>query len=119
MIPSTMQSSMVPLNAPPGDGRGPGTVVVVMPQHPPDYVVWSIASFIYGIPCCLGLVALIFSIKSRDRKMMGDLNGAKDYGSKAFCLNGVTLALTIVIIIIIILATVLAGPGRPNRYSYM
>ncbi|XP_053497300.1 interferon-induced transmembrane protein 3-like [Ictalurus furcatus] len=113
-----MQSSMVPLNAPLGDGRGAGTVVVNMPEHPPDYVVWSIASFIYGVPCCLGLIALIFSIKSRDRKMVGDLNGAKAYGSKAFYLNGFTLALTIIISIIIIVVIVVQStmPARPYRY---
>lgn len=57
-----MQSPMVPLNTPQGRGTGPGTVVS-MPEHPPDYAVWSIATFIYGNPFCLGLIALICSMK--------------------------------------------------------
>lgn len=58
-----MQSATVPLNVPLGDGRGAGMVVVSMPEHPPDYTVWSIASMVYGNPFCLGLIALSFSMK--------------------------------------------------------
>ncbi|MCJ8736215.1 hypothetical protein PDJAM_G00256330 [Pangasius djambal] len=102
-----MQSTMVPLNALPGDGRGAGTVVVAMPEHPPDYIVWSIASIFYGNPCCLGLIAFYFSIKSRDQKMVGNMNGAKSYGSKARCFNGFALALIIVLFVIIVLMVAL------------
>ncbi|XP_056272350.1 interferon-induced transmembrane protein 5-like isoform X2 [Pseudoliparis swirei] len=35
----------------------------VAPGAPSDHVVWSICSFIHLNPCCLGLLALIFSIK--------------------------------------------------------
>ncbi|KAF7701764.1 hypothetical protein HF521_001047 [Silurus meridionalis] len=63
MILNKMQSTTVPLNVPLGDGRGAGTVVVSMPEHPPDYVVWSIVSLYYGNPLCLGLMALFFSMK--------------------------------------------------------
>ncbi|XP_060758764.1 interferon-induced transmembrane protein 3-like [Neoarius graeffei] len=96
-----MQSNMAPLNAQPCDGRGAGTVVVSMPEHPPDYAVWSICSFIYGNPCCLGLIALIFSMKSRDQKMVGDMTGAKAYSSTAHLLNGIVLALIIIICIVV------------------
>ncbi|KAF4081011.1 hypothetical protein AMELA_G00155880 [Ameiurus melas] len=102
MIPSNMQSSMVPLNAPPGDGRGPATVVVEMPQHPPDYIVWSMASIIVGNPCCLGLIAFYYSIKSRDRKMVGDMTGAMRYASQAKSLNGWAVAFSIITIILFI-----------------
>ncbi|XP_060758778.1 interferon-induced transmembrane protein 3-like [Neoarius graeffei] len=101
-----MQNNMVPLNAQPCDGRGAGTVVVSMPEHPPDYAVWSICSFIYGNPCCLGLIALIFSMKSRDRKMVGDMTGAKTYSSKVCLLNGIGLALIIISTIIFIVVSV-------------
>ncbi|KAK3526414.1 hypothetical protein QTP70_025445 [Hemibagrus guttatus] len=102
ITPSKMQSTMVPLNAPLGDGRGAGTVVVAIPEHPPDYVVWSVANIAYGNPCCLGLLAFYFSIKSRDRKMVGDIAGATSYGSKACCTNGFALGLIIFIFILLI-----------------
>ncbi|XP_027019607.1 interferon-induced transmembrane protein 3-like [Tachysurus fulvidraco] len=97
-----MQSPMVPLNAPLGDGGGARTVVVSMPEHPPDYAAWSVCSMSYGNPCCLGLIALIFSMKSRDQKMVGNMTTAKNYGSTACCLNGFALGLSIVYVIIII-----------------
>ncbi|KYO41601.1 hypothetical protein Y1Q_0006360 [Alligator mississippiensis] len=37
--------------------------------------------------CCLGFFALAFSIKARDRKVLGDYSGAGSYGSTAKCLN--------------------------------
>ncbi|MCI4382096.1 hypothetical protein PGIGA_G00259690 [Pangasianodon gigas] len=114
-----MQSTMVPLNAPPGDGRGAGTVVVAMPEHPPDYIVWSIASIVYGNPCCLGLIAFYYSIKSRDRKMVGDMNGARSYGSTAQCFNGFALALIIIpFVIIIVLMVVLNARMTSHTHTY-
>ncbi|GAA6101377.1 interferon-induced transmembrane protein 3-like isoform X2 [Tachysurus ichikawai] len=113
-----MQSAMVPLNAQPGSA-GAGTVVVVMPEHPADYVVWSIANIVYGNPCCLGLLAFYFSIKSRDRKMVGDLTGATSYGSKACCVNGFALGLIILMFIVIIAVVATTGAvvnNTINRY---
>ncbi|XP_053093239.1 interferon-induced transmembrane protein 1-like [Pangasianodon hypophthalmus] len=107
---SKMQSSSAPVSIPLGDGRRAATVVLSMPDHPPDYVVWSIASLYYGNPCCLGLVALIFSMKSRDRKLMGDMTGAKMYGSNACCANGFALALFIISTIIFIVLVVYFKP---------
>ncbi|XP_053346523.1 dispanin subfamily A member 2b-like [Clarias gariepinus] len=115
-----MQSPMVPLNVPLSDGRGAGTVVVSMPEHPPDYTVWSIATFFYGNPCCLGLVALIFSMKSRDQKMVGDMIGGKSYGSKARLFNIIALvlfAIFIILFIVIMVKTVSAVSSISNYYS--
>ncbi|XP_047675257.1 interferon-induced transmembrane protein 3-like isoform X2 [Tachysurus fulvidraco] len=115
-----MQNSMVPLNPQPGSA-GAGTVVVVMPQHPTDYVVWSIASIVYGNPCCLGLLAFYFSIKARDRKMVGDLAGATSYGSKACCVNGFALGLIIfisIVIIAVLVSKAVAVTNSINRYPY-
>uniref|UniRef100_A0A3B3UBF0 Uncharacterized protein n=1 Tax=Poecilia latipinna TaxID=48699 RepID=A0A3B3UBF0_9TELE len=39
------------------------TVVNVPTEPPNDYLVWSLCSFIYGNFCCLGLAALICSVK--------------------------------------------------------
>uniref|UniRef100_A0A3P9LID9 Uncharacterized protein n=1 Tax=Oryzias latipes TaxID=8090 RepID=A0A3P9LID9_ORYLA len=51
-------------------------------EPPKDHIIWSLCCFLYSNPLCLGLAALIFSIKSRDRKIVGDLEGARHYGFK-------------------------------------
>lgn len=71
---------------------------------PKDFLVWSIYSLVYWNPCCLGLAALIFSVRSRDRKVTGDLEGARHYGRKACYLN-ITALLLIVLVLIIIIAS--------------
>ncbi|KAF7667115.1 hypothetical protein LDENG_00075630 [Lucifuga dentata] len=38
-------------------------------------------------PFCLGLVALCYSVKARDQKVLGDLPGARYYGAAAFYVN--------------------------------
>uniref|UniRef100_A0A8C6X262 Uncharacterized protein n=1 Tax=Naja naja TaxID=35670 RepID=A0A8C6X262_NAJNA len=52
-----------------------------------DYVVWSLFSFTTCNCCCLGLFALFYSIKSRDRKVLGDPEGAANHGRTAKYLN--------------------------------
>ncbi|XP_036432493.1 interferon-induced transmembrane protein 3-like [Colossoma macropomum] len=102
-----MQSSYrPPENFPLQGGARDRTVVISMPEHPKDYIVWSMASLYFGNPFCLGLLAFYFSIKSRDRKVVGDLAGARAYGSTACCINGWALALIILTIIIAIIVVV-------------
>ncbi|XP_075043969.1 interferon-induced transmembrane protein 1-like [Mixophyes fleayi] len=89
------------------------TVVTIMPEGPPvrDHIIWSLFNTIYLNFCCLGLFALIFSVKSRDRKLLGDKSGATSYGSTARSLNiaATTLSiLTVVITIIIVIVRVVA-----------
>ncbi|KAL4622752.1 dispanin subfamily A member 2b-like [Arapaima gigas] len=67
-----------------------------------DYIVWSLYSFVWVNPC-LGLAALIFSIKAQDRKVVGDLEAAREYGNKAICLNAFALIVTSVIVLVIII----------------
>uniref|UniRef100_A0A671UCC2 Uncharacterized protein n=1 Tax=Sparus aurata TaxID=8175 RepID=A0A671UCC2_SPAAU len=64
----------------PGQPGGPAV-------PPKDHIIWSLCCFVYSNPLCLGLAALIFSIKARDRKVAGDLEGARLYASTAHCLN--------------------------------
>ena len=45
----------------------------------PDHVVWSLFSDF----CCLGCIAYVYSVKSRDRKMVGEVTGAQAYASTA------------------------------------
>ncbi|XP_046715701.1 interferon-induced transmembrane protein 3-like [Silurus meridionalis] len=102
-----MQSTMVPLNSLSGDGRGTGTVIVGIPEPPSDYVVWSIASVVYGNPCCLGLIAYYFSMKARDQKLLGDIAGAQTYASKALRFNRIALALIIILTALFMLIVVI------------
>ncbi|KAA8590282.1 hypothetical protein FQN60_014216, partial [Etheostoma spectabile] len=39
------------------------TTVNMTPEPPKDHIIWSLCCFLYSNPCCLGLAALIFSIK--------------------------------------------------------
>uniref|UniRef100_A0A3B3CVI3 Uncharacterized protein n=1 Tax=Oryzias melastigma TaxID=30732 RepID=A0A3B3CVI3_ORYME len=76
---------------------------VLQSEPPRDHIIWSIFCFFYSNPFCLGLAALVFSIKSRDRKMVGDLEGARHYGSTARCLNiAATIIVCITALIVII-----------------
>ncbi|XP_069824452.1 dispanin subfamily A member 2b-like [Dendropsophus ebraccatus] len=74
------------------------TKVTVAPDQAPvrDHVIWSILNTFYMNFCCLGLVALIFSVKSRDQKLVGNHNGARSYGATARSLNIASSVLTIV-----------------------
>ncbi|XP_045892465.1 dispanin subfamily A member 2b-like [Micropterus dolomieu] len=85
------------------------TTVNMTTEPPKDHIIWSLCCFLYSNPFCLGLAALIFSIKARDRKVVGDLEGARHYGSTARCLNIwatvlVSIAISICIIILIVSA---------------
>ncbi|KAJ8417025.1 hypothetical protein AAFF_G00282520 [Aldrovandia affinis] len=80
-------------------------VRMTAPLVPPprDHVIWSLCSFLYMNTFCLGFAALYFSIKARDRKVVGDLEAAREYGSTARCLNIVALCLFLVCVIIFII----------------
>ncbi|XP_048828224.1 dispanin subfamily A member 2b-like [Brienomyrus brachyistius] len=69
---------------------------------PRDHILWSLLNFVYCNPVCLGLVALYYSIKARDRKMLGDMESGRLYGSKARCLNIVSLCITVFSLLVII-----------------
>ncbi|KAM9221539.1 interferon-induced transmembrane protein 1-like [Dugong dugon] len=73
----------------------------------PDHVVWSLFNTLFLNCFCLGFVAFAYSVKSRDRKMVGDLTGAQSYASTAKWLNICALVLSLLLIIgfIILLAT--------------
>uniref|UniRef100_A0A8C4M790 Interferon-induced transmembrane protein 1 n=1 Tax=Equus asinus asinus TaxID=83772 RepID=A0A8C4M790_EQUAS len=59
----------------------------------PDHIVWSLFNTLFMNWCCLGFVAFAYSVKSRDRKMVGDVTGAQSYASTAKCLNIAALVL--------------------------
>ncbi|XP_078076927.1 dispanin subfamily A member 2b-like [Mustelus asterias] len=80
------------------------TVITVVPNVPPvrDHLLWSIFNFFYLNFCCLGFVALVFSVKSRDRKVVGDAEGARHYASTARALNIAATVLSILVLVILI-----------------
>ncbi|XP_006166851.1 interferon-induced transmembrane protein 3 [Tupaia chinensis] len=69
----------------------------------PDHVVWSLFNTVFINCCCLGFIAFTYSVKSRDRKMVGDVIGAQTYASTAKCLNIFTLVLDIILTIMFII----------------
>ncbi|XP_020389244.1 dispanin subfamily A member 2b-like [Rhincodon typus] len=73
-----------------------------------DYVIWSIFNLSYMNFFCFGLAALLFSVKCRDRKMQGDLEGAQRYARKAQALN---IAASVLSILVFIVFIALAGAG--------
>ncbi|XP_075568840.1 dispanin subfamily A member 2b-like [Pelecanus crispus] len=88
------------------EGLPRSTVVAVEPGPPPppprDHLAWSLCTTLYANVCCLGFMALVFSVKSRDRKVLGDYSGALSYGSTAKYLNITALVLNILLVILII-----------------
>ncbi|NXX75060.1 IFM1 protein, partial [Urocolius indicus] len=103
------------------EGLPRSTVVSVEPPLPPpprDHLVWSLCTSLYGNICCLGFMALVFSIKSRDRKLLRDYSGALSYGSTAKYLN-ITALLIHIFIVILIVALVASGTiVALNRYRH-
>ncbi|XP_013358362.1 PREDICTED: interferon-induced transmembrane protein 3-like [Chinchilla lanigera] len=80
------------------------TVINIPSDNPvPDHVVWSLFNTIFMNTCCLGFIAFAYSIKSRDRKMVGDVIGAQTYASTAKCLNIIALVLSIILSIVFII----------------
>nr|XP_019570363.1 PREDICTED: interferon-induced transmembrane protein 3-like isoform X1 [Rhinolophus sinicus] len=103
------------LGTPQGSGPVMSTVVNIRSETVvPDHVVWSLFNTLFFNPCCLGFVAFAYSVKSRDRKMVGDVIGAQSYASTAKCLNiwalvlGLLVISAVIIAVIVIYATALA-----------
>ncbi|XP_066557157.1 interferon-induced transmembrane protein 1 [Amia ocellicauda] len=70
---------------------------------PRDHIVWSLFNTMYMNYFCLGFIALYFSVKARDRKVIGDLEGACEYGATARCLNLTSLILFFITLVIVII----------------
>ncbi|KAM9079288.1 interferon-induced transmembrane protein 3 [Megaptera novaeangliae] len=74
----------------------------------PDHIVWSLFNTIFMNWCCLGFVAFAYSVKSRDRKMVGDVIGAQSYASTSKCLNiwalvlGIFLTIGLIILLVFV-----------------
>ncbi|XP_068964067.1 dispanin subfamily A member 2b-like [Petaurus breviceps papuanus] len=71
-------------------------------SNPPrDYLLFSLFNMLLlGNPCCLSFVALIYSVKARDRKLVGDMNGALNYANTSKRLNIGSVTLNVVLCIV-------------------
>uniref|UniRef100_A0AAZ1XLZ1 Uncharacterized protein n=1 Tax=Oreochromis aureus TaxID=47969 RepID=A0AAZ1XLZ1_OREAU len=105
-VPVQVRTYDGPSGQPGGSVLVQHTTVNVITEPPKDHFIWSLLCFAYLNPCCLGLAALIYSIKARDQKVAGDLEGARHYGATARQLNitsTVLVALGLLIFIIMII----------------
>ncbi|XP_059832278.1 dispanin subfamily A member 2b-like [Hypanus sabinus] len=97
----------------------PRTVQVVPDVLPVrDHLPWSIFNFLYMNFFCLGLTAMVFSIKSRDRKVVGDIEGAQHYGSTAWSLNIVATVIGVLSIVITITVVFIQLHSAINHRYY-
>ncbi|NXV97087.1 IFM3 protein, partial [Calonectris borealis] len=88
---------------------GPTITSFVRPEpvpNPQDFVLWSFFNSMFCNPFCLGFIALIFSVKARDRIIAQDPSAAGSYGRTAKHLNVAALCLGIVGTIICIVVLV-------------
>ncbi|XP_007546840.1 PREDICTED: interferon-induced transmembrane protein 1-like [Poecilia mexicana] len=100
----------------PGDPGGVQHTVVNVPIEPTkDYLVWSLCSFVYANFCCLGLGALIYSVRARDRKALGDQNGAQRHASSARIFNIVAVVLTSLTVFIYVVVVIAVSERRYNN----
>uniref|UniRef100_A0A2K5Q6C2 Uncharacterized protein n=1 Tax=Cebus imitator TaxID=2715852 RepID=A0A2K5Q6C2_CEBIM len=82
----------------------------------PDHVVWSLFNTLFMNSCCLGFIEVAYSMKSRDREMVGDLTGAQAYASTAKCLNIWALRVGNIMTILLIIIPVLIL-GQAQRFT--
>ncbi|XP_069760318.1 dispanin subfamily A member 2b-like [Narcine bancroftii] len=73
-----------------------------------DYFLWSLFNVAYCNFCCLGFMALIFSVKARDQKVLGDGYSANHYGSTSRALN-LTATILSILLFVIVFALLVAG----------
>ncbi|XP_045870606.1 interferon-induced transmembrane protein 10 [Meles meles] len=83
----------------------PTTVIEVYPDTTEvnDYYLWSIFNFVYLNFCCLGFIALAYSLKVRDKKLLNDLNGAVEDAKTARLFNITSSALAAACIILVLI----------------
>ncbi|XP_074951433.1 interferon-induced transmembrane protein 3-like [Phalacrocorax aristotelis] len=119
-FPQTVSINMQPYGkneaGSPATTFSPTITASVQPQpspNPQDFVLWSFFNAMFCNPFCLGFIALVFSIKARDRKIERDLAAAGSYGMTAKHLNITALCLGILVTIMcIVLVVIYSNPYR-------
>ncbi|KAM7085153.1 interferon-induced transmembrane protein 3-like [Molossus nigricans] len=95
------EHEVINLGTPQNSGPMMSTVVNIQDETAvPDHIIWSLFNTLFLNICCLGFVAFAYSVKSRDRKMVGDVIGAQTYGSTAKCLNIWALVLSVLLALV-------------------
>ncbi|XP_051477533.1 interferon-induced transmembrane protein 1-like [Apus apus] len=99
---------------------GPTVTTFIQPEpvpNPQDFVLWSFFNTMFCNPFCLGFIALVFSVKARDKKIARDPEGAKSFGIVAKNLNiaAVCLGTLSFILAIVVLAVVFSRIQQYNR----
>ncbi|XP_049636892.1 interferon-induced transmembrane protein 1-like [Suncus etruscus] len=103
----------------PPQGLAPvtSTIIEVQPEvSVPDHIIWSMFNSLFMNFCCLGFMAFAYSVKSRDRKVVGDTIGAQNYASIARSLNISALILGLLFNIAVIIAVVYASKALYQIY---
>lgn len=99
-------------------GRKPGSTVINMhgsggKKPPRDYLIWSLCNTLYVNFCCLGFMALVYSIKARDQKTQGNLQLAQECSDKAKWYNilaaGWNMLIPLLLIVILVLLLIHLG----------
>uniref|UniRef100_A0A8C6CMQ8 Interferon-induced transmembrane protein 1 n=1 Tax=Moschus moschiferus TaxID=68415 RepID=A0A8C6CMQ8_MOSMO len=94
------EQELAVMGEPAGSAPVKNAVIDIQTENPGrDHIVWSLFNTLFMNICCLGFVAFAYSVKSRDRKMVGDITGAQSYASTAKCLNIWALVLGILLTI--------------------
>ncbi|XP_068964074.1 interferon-induced transmembrane protein 5-like [Petaurus breviceps papuanus] len=100
-----------------GSEHSSATVIPMgAPRPPKDHLVWSVFNTLYLNLCCLGFLALAYSIKARDQKVAGDLEAAQHYGSKAKCYNILATVWTLLLPLLLV-ALVVTGALHLSRLA--
>ncbi|XP_049636911.1 interferon-induced transmembrane protein 5 [Suncus etruscus] len=107
-----------PREGPPkADGAAHSAIVLGAPRPPPrDHLIWSVFSALYLNLCCLGFLALVYSVKARDQKVAGDLEAARRFGSRAKCYN-ILAAMWTLVPPLLLLALVVTGALHLSRLA--
>ncbi|XP_045871687.1 interferon-induced transmembrane protein 5 isoform X2 [Meles meles] len=99
------------------DGAAHTALTLGAPRPPPrDHLIWSVFSALYLNLCCLGFLALAYSVKARDQKVAGDLEAARRLGSRAKCYNILALMWALVPPLLL-LALVVTGALHLSRLA--
>nr|XP_061815646.1 interferon-induced transmembrane protein 1 [Nerophis lumbriciformis] len=93
------------------------TTVEIGREKQRDYIFYSLISLFYlGNPCCLGLAAMFYSIRARDRKVAGDIEGTKLNGTQALCLN-IAATVLFCLLLLVFIITISVVLTRNVNYS--
>ncbi|KAG7473834.1 hypothetical protein MATL_G00100190 [Megalops atlanticus] len=109
-------SDCTPLTSCKSARKPAGSTVINMghvSKPPNDYLVWSLCNTLYVNFCCLGFLALIYSVKARDQKTLGDLRAAQECSDKAKWYNilasGWNLLVPLLAVVLLVLLLVHLG----------